>query len=343
MKKLLFLFLMIHVFSFGQKKVNVKIDPRIEAISIFYTLATRDTLDKKPTPSVYCRQFDQYFEKYRQHSSLNWYRNLDIWDGYDLSSIGLYLSDKYPFRLKIPYTGSQLRSCDIKTFLEKFNDFYKDCKVDDFIKAHKAEYLSITEFAHGKINESGILNDVDHFFNKPSRGEIVIFIDILNNLGNNAITIDDKSFRGKKLFKLAYLKDDDRVQTNDTEVQFIPLPNVVIHEISHLYVSDFIPLYRERLTKKRNIFLVTSKGEKLKEKDWENEADELIVRICVSKILGEKYGPEAELKEVENQSKHFKYFKELNLFFNKYTQHKNKYGSISQFYPEIVNYLETLN
>jgi len=343
MKKLLPLFLIIHVFSFGQKKVSVKIDPRIEAISIFYTLATRDTLDKKPTPSIYYSQFDHYFKKYKQHSSLNWYRNLDTWDGYDLSSIGLYLSDKYPFRLKIPYTGSQLRSCDIKIFLEKFNDFYKDCGVENFIKAHKAEYSNVTKFAYGKVKESGILHDVDHFFNKPSQGEVIIFVDILNNLGSNAIIIDDKNFKGKKLFKLAYLKDENIIQTNHTEVKFIPLPNVMIHEISHLYVSDFLPLYRERLAKKRNVFLVTSKGEKLKETDWENEADELLVRICVSKILGEKYGPEAELKEVENQSKHFKYFKELNLFFNNYTQQKNKYSSISQFYPEIVNYLETLN
>lgn len=68
-----------------------------------------------------------------------------------------------------------------------------------------------------------------------------------------------------------------------------------------------------------------------------------MVRVCVSKIMGEKYGPAVELKEVENQSKHFKYFKELNVFFNNYTRHKSKYKSISGFYPEIIDFLETLN
>ncbi|WP_346986123.1 DUF4932 domain-containing protein [Chryseobacterium sp. POE27] len=343
MKKILILFLMIHIYSFGQKNITVKIDHRIEAVSIFYTLATMDTLDTKPTPSIYYKQFSQYFADCKNHKSLDWYRNLKVWDGYDLSSIGLYLSDKYPFKLKIPYSSSQLRSSEINIFLEKFNAFYKDCKVDAFLKAHKADYAEIVKYTKDKIIASNLLVDAEKYYNKPTKGEIIIFVDILNNLGSNAISIQDKSFRGKKIFKLAYLKDNNIVQTNDSKVTFIPLPNVVIHEVSHLYLRDFIPLYRQRLIKKKNIFLVTAKGEKLKEAEWENELDELIVRVCVSKIMGEKYGPATEMKEVQNQSIHFKYFKELNSFFNNYTQHKSKYKSILDFYPELINYLETLN
>lgn len=343
MKKILILFLFIHINSFGQKNISVKIDHRIEAISIFYTLATMDTLNTKPTPSIYYKQFNQYFADCKNHKAIDWYRNLKVWDGYDLSSIGLYLSDKYPFKLKIPYSDNQLRSSEINIFLEKFNAFYRDCKVDEFLKVHKADYAEIIEFAQDKIIASKLLDNVKKYYNKPNQGEIIIFIDILNNLGNNAILIDDKSFRGKKLFKLAYLKDKNIVQTNDSKVNFIPLSNVVIHEVSHLYLHDFIPLYKERLSKIKNIFLVTAKGEQLKEKEWENELDELIVRVCASKIMGEKYGPAAELKEVENQSKHFKYFKKINLFFNKYSQDKSKYKSISDFYPEMIDYLETLN
>ena len=69
-------------------------------------------------------------------------------------------------------------------------------------------------------------------------------------------------------------------------MKFIPLSNVVIHEISHLFVNDFIPKNKERLSIKKKLFLITSKNEVLKENEWENELDELIVRVCVSKILG---------------------------------------------------------
>lgn len=242
---------MIHIYSFGQKNITVKIDHRIEAVSIFYTLATMDTLDTKPTPSIYYKQFSQYFADCKNHKSLDWYRNLKVWDGYDLSSIGLYLSDKYPFKLKIPYSSSQLRSSEINIFLEKFNAFYKDCKVDAFLKAHKADYAEIVKYTKDKIIASNLLVDAEKYYNKPTKGEIIIFVDILNNLGSNAISIQDKSFRGKKIFKLAYLKDNNIVQTNDSKVTFIPLPNVVIHEVSHLYLRDFIPLYRQRLIKKK--------------------------------------------------------------------------------------------
>ncbi|RZK16770.1 MAG: DUF4932 domain-containing protein [Pedobacter sp.] len=336
------LFLTFFVQLFAQRNVQVKIDGRIEAITIFYTLATRDTLDKKPTPSSYYKDFNAHFEKYKNHKTLNWYRNLETWDSYDLSIIGLFLTNQYPFKLEIPYTGHQLRSSDMTTFLANFNEFYKDCKVEKFIKTHKQEYIKITNFAKKSITESNVLNDVQKFYNKPSNGEILIFADILNNLGNNAIEINDGKLIGKKIFKLAYLQDKNVLQTNETEVKFIPLSNVVIHEVSHLYLNDFIPKYKERLSRKKDLFLTTAKNEVLKETQWKNELDELIVRVCVSKILGEKYGFERELQEVENQSKHFKYFKELNLFFNKYTQNRNKYKNITEFYPEIMNYIETL-
>ena len=85
----------------AQDNFDVKIDDRMEAISIFYTLATIDTLDVKPTPSIYFKDFITYFAPYRNHNSLNWYRNLDSWDGFDIASLGLFLSKKYPFKIKV--------------------------------------------------------------------------------------------------------------------------------------------------------------------------------------------------------------------------------------------------
>ena len=341
-KKFTILFLIFFFKSFSQKKVDVKIDKRIEAITIFYTLATRDTLDQKPTASKYYKDFDTYFEKYKNHKSLNWYRNLETWDAYDLSSIGLYLSKKHPFKFDIPYNGTHLKSSNKEMFLTKFNEFYKDCEVENFINAQKKEYVLITSFAEKAIIESDVLNEVEKFYNKPSKGQILIFADILNNIGNNAIEINDIKYKDKKIFKLAYLNDKNVIQTIDTKVKFIPLSNVVIHELSHLFVNDFIPKNKEKLNIKKKLFLVTTKNEILKEIEWENELDELIVRVCVSKILGEKFGAETELEEIENQSKHYKYFKELNVFFNNYTKNRTKYKSITEFYPEIIKFIEML-
>ena len=166
--------------------------------------------------------------------------------------------------------------------------------------------------------------------------------DILNNLGNNAIEINDIKYENKKIFKLAYLNDKNGIQTNESEVKFIPLSNVVIHEISHLFLNDFIPKNIEKLSIKKSLFLTTSKNEVLGEKEWKNELDELIVRVCVSKILGQKFGAERELIEIADQSKHYKYFKEMNVFFNNYSQNRTKYKSITEFYPEIIKFIETL-
>ncbi len=343
MKKILLIITILFLNnSFSQKNLEVKIDKRVEAITIFYTLATRDTLDVKPTPSKYYKDFDSYFEKYKNHESLNWYRNLEKWDAYDVSSLGLYLSEKYPFKLDIPYNESHLKSSEVNTFLSNLNKFYKDCEVEQFINNHKNDFSKVENSIKKSIIDSGVLLDVQKFYNKSTKHKLIVLPDLLNGSGNNAIVINDKKYKNYRFIKLAYLKNKNVVQTNETEVNFIPLPNVVIHEISHLFVQDFIPKYIEQLSLKKNLFLTTSNDKILNEKEWKNELDELIVRTCVAKILGIKFGIEKEQKEIENQAKHYKHIKALNNFFENYTKNREKYSSITVFYPEIIKLFEDL-
>ncbi|RZK63458.1 MAG: hypothetical protein EOO92_28770, partial [Pedobacter sp.] len=56
---------LISTLSYGQKIFSVKTDNRVEALSIFFTLATADTLNTKPTPSTYYRDVKAYFERYK--------------------------------------------------------------------------------------------------------------------------------------------------------------------------------------------------------------------------------------------------------------------------------------
>lgn len=70
-KPILFTFFIVlfHTLQ-AQNNLAVKIDDRMEALSIFYTLATADTLDVKPAPSIYYKDVKTYFEPYKNHASL---------------------------------------------------------------------------------------------------------------------------------------------------------------------------------------------------------------------------------------------------------------------------------
>ncbi|MCG2432217.1 DUF4932 domain-containing protein [Aequorivita xiaoshiensis] len=325
----------------AQENLDVKVDHRMEALSIFYTLATVDTMDIKPTPSNYYKDFKTYFEPYKNHKALNWYRNLESWDGYDIASLGLFLSEDYPFEIKIKPEVNYIRSTSKDTFLYHFNEFYKDCKVKKFIKKHKKLYKSVCETAKDSVKKSGILNEIQSFYGKSAEGKFVIYIDLLNNMGNNAIPSNNVNFKDNRMFRLAYLNDEDKNHTDESPVIFIPYLNVVTHEISHLFVQDFLQNYKNDLSKIKTLFLTTSKGEKLDESKWENELDELIVRVCTARILEQKFGKEEGLKEIENQSQHFKLAIPLYDFFENYILNRDKYKSIADFYPKIMEYLKT--
>jgi hypothetical protein len=340
MKKLfLILIILLNNLSFAQ--VEVKIDNRIEAISIFYAMAIgRDSLDIKPTPSIYLNDFDRYFEKNKNHKSLNWYRNLDKWDAPNVSTIGLYLTEKYPFKLKIPFDGSHLKSSKIEDFITNFNLFYKDCNVSKFINEHQKLYKKTSRFALDTIIKSFVLDETKLFFKEKTNSKFVIYLDLLNNHTSNAIEI--KEYKNCRQFKLAFLSDKNPSLSNVNTINFVPAFNVVIHECSHLYVSDFISKNYDRLYKIKNKFLTKPNGEILPENRWQDELDELLVRVCVAKILGKKHGFESELSEIENQSKGYSHFKDLYQFISKKTEENPNYKSIKDFYPDIVLFLENM-
>ena len=327
--------------SYGQKIFSVKTNPRVEALSIFFTLATADTLDTKPTPSIYYREVKAYFKPYHEHPSLNWYRKLQNWDGPDLASLGLFLSANYPFTLQIKPAANYVRNSSIDTFLVRFNSFYKDCQVRKFINKHEGEYRRINQKAELYIEKSGILDNVASFYNSKQRGEYIIYTDFLCNHGSNAITITNKKFEGKIIAKVGYIEDKSKKLTDDSAVVFEPALNVVAHECSHIYLKNFIVRYHDRLFKIRDHFLIAANGKKIAEKQWENEIDELLVRACMAQILAQKFGKESGEIEIQNQSKHFKWAKDLYLFMDNYIGNRSQYKSIEDFYPELISFFET--
>jgi len=328
--------------SFGQTSFKVKIDYRFEAISLFYTLATVDTLDIKPTPSTYYRDVKNYFASCHLNPSLEWYRKLDKWDGFDVASLGIFLSEKYPFRVIRKVETNYIKSSPIDSFLYHLNNFYSECKVGTFLADHQVEYDRIIAQAQDTITKSKILSDVSAFFGQPQNGEFLIYLDLLNNLGSNALLLTGSEFKGKRLNRIAYHSDSSVLLTDQDPVAFNPYLNVVAHECSHTFVDDFIPRYEQRLHRISNLFLTTAKGVVLPESEWKNELDELIVRVCVAKILEARNGKDAGLAEISNQAKHYRLAQQLYVFFDHYTLRRDHYKSLQEFYPETITYLEKL-
>jgi hypothetical protein len=326
--------------SYAQPLFKVKIDPRFEAISLFYTLSTVDTLNIKPTPSTYYRDVKNHFASCRLNASLEWYRKLDKWDNFDVASFGIYLSEKYPFKVTRKIETNYIRSAPVDTFLHHLNQFYKDCGVNAFLVSHQREYDRIVAQAQDTIAKSKILEDVIAFFGQPQSGEFVIYLDLLNNLGSNALSLTGLDFQAKRLYRLAYHSDSTANLTNRDPVVFNPYLNVVAHECSHSFVNDFIPRYEQRLHNIRNLFLTTTKGTVLPESEWKNELDELIVRVCVAKVLENRDGKDAGLAEISNQARHFRLAQALYGFFDQYVLHRDRYKTLEQFYPELIAYLE---
>jgi len=158
---------------------------------------------------------------------------------------------------------------------------------------------------------------------------------MLNNQGNNAISTKANELA----MHPTYLNPQNSIFTNDSVVNFMIHEDVIACEASHIYLKSFRKQYNEQLEQIKSIFLTTTKGEKLKENQWENEFEALFVRTCVVKILEKKYGNEKGKVEIDNQAKHFKLAASFYTIFDQYMDTRLKYPNITAFYPKITGYL----
>lgn len=348
MKHLLIAFLLTittfhHLQAQNDIAVTVKIDPRFEALSIFYFLAIKDSLDApdQPTPSVYYKAVKQHFAPFKEHPALMWYRNLSIWDGYNLPSLGFFLSDTPSLKQVMKPEYSYVKdSTTLPLLLDQVNLFYKDSRAGEFIKQQKSLYEKVATDGKAAIVGSGILRDVQAFYGNHTVKRVMIFPDLLNNLGNNAIPFHQGKYKDDCVIRIGYINDSSAHLTDDSMVRFNPPLNVIAHECSHVFLKDFLQRYHARLFAVRQIFLESTKGEKFEDKEWENEVEELLVRACVARILAARNGAAAGEWESTGQGRRYKQMIGLYDLLGKYSRERDKYQSLSAFYPQIVDWFE---
>lgn len=323
--------------------VTVKIDSRFEALSIFYFLAIKDSLDApdQPSPSVYYKAVKEHFAPFNAHPALMWYRNLSIWDGYDLPSLGFFLSDTPGLKLVMKPENSYVKdTTTLPLLLDQVNRFYKDSRASEFMQQQKPLYEKVAADGKAAIVGSGILRDVQAFYGNHTVKQVMIFPDLLNNLGNNAIPFHDGKYKDACVIRLAYISDSSAHLTDDSMVRFNPLLNVIAHECSHVFLKDFLQHYHDRLFAVRRIFLESAKGEKFADKEWENEVEELLVRASVAQILAARNGVAAGERESTGQARRYKHMIGLYELLGKYSRERDKYQSISSFYPQVMDWFE---
>jgi hypothetical protein len=335
----------ISLFRFGNPSpaqpptLAAKIDNRLEAISIFYILSITDTVDVKPVPSIYYRDVKRYFREFENHPAIRWYRNLDRWDGYSVASYGTFLSCHVPFRLRYPAENDYIRSSAPDRFLDSVNSFCRDFRYESFYRAHQPFYKKVTQAIKDSVEQSHIIEDTWRFFGSNDLRSLTVYIDLLNNHGNNAIVSQNPVFKDQCRIQLAYLDIDSLQRTDASEIHFTVHENIVAHEASHVYLKGFMETYKSQLDSLKEIFLETPDLKKLKEEEWENEMDELLVRVCVAHILGVKYGEAAGEKEINVQSSNYKLARPLHEFVKDFLSHRDRYPTFRQYYPKLIEFL----
>lgn len=323
----------------NKPKFEVKINPEMELLSIVLNYSYWDYFGKfKTTEYEYYNNMKAHFDKYKNHSTIQWFDDISKnWNADDPSTViqwyeGIPLKQKVPFPL---HASSQIDTVTVKIFIEKLNLFAEETKFWQFWEDNKNVYKKMQNKIDHLLPYDTYIKKLEQFYGEYDKQFVFILAPLFNGYGfgpqviNNRqktayfITGFSKMDKGKP-----YFSDDD-------------LRMLIFHEFGHSFVNPICEEYRTELYKYEYLSEYIKSSFLSNYTGWFAFCHEHIVRAGEG-ILLEKAGFKKEAEE--NYKKNMRLGFTLLPFFKEkleyYDSHRNKYTSFKDYFPEMLKVFE---
>jgi hypothetical protein len=325
------------------KTIDVKVDERVELISIVSYLAGYNEYNNAREFSEFTKSVDEYFKPYLNDTLVSYakYIREERGIGYDapmIFAVDLVIDNNIHFN---PQTISKAWVKDQRWtqenanhYLSLLNEFYKKTKFREFYNKNKSFYSKLEE-GFSPIIKSINLDWFDSFYSQKTNNSFTVILCPINgpsNYGPSIIYKDGKedvySIMGSWMFDSIFHIDNIKADgVNET----------LIHEFNHSFCNPMVEKYWKELEKN------AGKIFKLVEKEMSNQAygdsktmtKETLVRTATIKYLTDNTKKEAK--------RHIRY-EEKNSFFcvndiykalNTYSQDRIKYPNFESYMPQL--------
>ena len=156
-------------------KIEVKVDLRVELISIVFRLAGNPEYNMANSKSPYATDVEEHFGKFRDHAAVQMARDLRSQRGisYDAPmNLAVHLDELFP---PVPRTALDPRpallderwtSPDATKFIAALGVFAKDSDFAQFFDRHKEQYAACADKLGALVNADPIVPFFDEYFGK---------------------------------------------------------------------------------------------------------------------------------------------------------------------------------
>jgi len=326
----------------GKTSWEIKMDPRVELMSLIFHLAGNPEYNQVHVPS-YQQAVRDYFGKFKDHPVVRFARKLRRTRGVSFDAVvnmAIHVTDPYTLQEKVPFAprpqdlDNRWQIIEAREFLYLARDFVQQTRFKLFIDKYKKLY-DTTVSKLQEIIQKGRLDWFDTFCSHRPHASFTIVPGLLNN-GNSygvRIKLADGS---EELYCIlgVWMRDNDGFPFFNSSI----LPTVV-HEFCHSYANPLVDKYESQLKKAAQI-IYPYVAQAMKEQhylDWKIMMAESLVRACTIRYVLAVNGQEAAKKQILQEiNNKFLWIQELSLLLEKYETQRKKYLTLDSFFPRII-------
>ncbi len=330
-----------------KRTVEVRVDPRVELVSIVFRLAGNPEYSQGRVKS-YLKDIDTHFQPVRQHEAIRCAAGLRAKYGVSFDacmSIAVHMrtgqgwGPRFPLEPRPEGLDGRWREKSAETFLADLSEFVKESRFDRFLEEHRELYETTAKRMETLLGEEAHLEWFDQFFGARPEARFAVIPALVNGGSCYGPHVKCPGGREEYYCILGVWKTDWTGQPAFDATMI----DTIIHEFCHSYANAIIDRHEAPLRAPGEAIFahVADAMQRQAYGAWKTMLYESLVRASVVRYLDRFEGRAAAQREVGRQNQRgFVWVEELSELLEEYEQSRTDYPTLDEFAPRIVEFFD---
>lgn len=326
--------------------IQVRIDRRVELLSIVFRLAGSPEYNQPSSKSPYSDEVAKHFEPVKDHDVVKLAQSLRRQRGVSYDAVMSYavhlkeaaLEPKIPYEALPARLDKRWRPEDATKFLSALRDFVSTSKADEFFAAHREFYDRTAQRLAAELTKRPYRAWLDSFFGAKPKAKFTAIIGLLNGGGSygSSVRYADGSEEILPIIGPGSFGADGPVFGRG-------VATLLVHEFCHSYTNPLVEQFADQLMPSaRKIFphrkvLMAAQAYGTPE----TMMYECLVRACTVRFSVANDSPKEAARQLAyEQGRGFLWTSDLSELLGQYEKQRDRYATLEAFMPEIVKLFE---
>ncbi|MBS1786935.1 MAG: DUF4932 domain-containing protein [Acidobacteria bacterium] len=325
------------LFAEQSSPVAVTVDPRIELMTVVQLLSRYQVLTK--VDSDYRRDVEKHFAPFKEHRAIKLFAEMSKTRfAYDaVPKAMLAYSNPPELKPRVESAFDTVRRAGGKQKLEEFiaalRDFAQASKFNEFFAAHAETYERALSFLRPDADRA--LRELRTYTGLKLENCFLIAGMLVHNGGFQATLGGKENPEIYAIIGALGSKNEIPVFSVDGSVRYL-----VHHEFSHSYINPLVEKFDDELQKHAALYEPIKEAmQRQAYNNWPTAVHEHIVRAITIRLAYARSQEAGDWLLKAEEERGFKYVRALSEKLKEYEATRNRYPTITDFFPELIKVL----